>query len=315
MRKQIVAIACSDLHLSLKPPLARANEPNWLEAQKRTVDQIRDLAEKYEAPILCAGDLFDKWNSPVELVNWAIENLPTMYCIPGQHDLPFHDINSIHKSAYWTLVKALKIIHVKNDGSMINSNWEHSIAPFLIENRNIHLQGFSWGQPLEPPNLIGGKLNIALIHQYLWTEGSSYPGAPEESRLGKTLPGSKGWNVVVFGDNHKGFSTRCKEVSVFNCGGFQRRKSDEIDYSPQVGLIYEDGSVEPFYLNCDEDIIVKTESAKQIKNDMQLTDFLESLTNLKSSNLDFEETMKQVLEEKKPSHEVWKTILEAMETK
>lgn len=301
VRKIVVAICCSDIHLSLKAPLARSGEPDWLEAQGRPMSQLHDLVDEYDVPIFCAGDIFDRWNSPPELINWAIVTLPKMYAIPGQHDLPLHNMSHIKKSAYWTLVEA-GILEPLSGRKIISGS------------KIIAVHAFPWGFPIQPPEENHpDTITMAVIHRYVWKKGHSYPTAPEENRLGAFRKELKGYDVAIFGDNHKGFLARAGKTTVFNCGGFMRRKSDEIDYKPQVGLLYDDGSIEPHYLDCSADIITETASAKTVEDDMELKDFLEELTRLQDSSLDFEDAMKEALEKKKPKPAVKKLILEAME--
>jgi DNA repair exonuclease SbcCD nuclease subunit len=300
MRKQVVAILCADIHLTLKPPLARMKEEDWLDAQYRPLKQMRDLADKYEVPILCAGDVFDRWHSSAELINWALDHLPKMYAIPGQHDLPTHNYELIHKSAYQTLAKA--------DCGLID------LVPYdVCEINDLHVEAFPWGHHLTQPQHSNYKqLKIALVHQYVWIVGKTYPGAPMDAMLRKGSKGLKGWDVVVYGDNHKGFITTKGKTTVFNCGTLQRRKSDEIGYKPQVGLLYSDGSVKPHYLDTSSDIIEETSSSREVKEDMELEEFLGELTKLQDSSLDFEETMKRVLRDRKPPKQVRQLVLEAM---
>ena len=106
----VAAIAISDLHLTLNTPSCRA-EKDWLEVMSGYFQQVKDYHQQVEGipygnvvPIICAGDVFDRPNPPIELVNWAIRTLPTMYSVPGQHDLVHHNLSDIKKSAYWTLV-------------------------------------------------------------------------------------------------------------------------------------------------------------------------------------------------------------------
>lgn len=301
VRKQVVAICWSDLHLSLKAPVARAEEEDWLEAQERILSQVRKLAEEYKADVLCAGDVFDRWNSPPELINWALEKLPQMYAIPGQHDLPLHSLELINRSAYWTLKKAKKIVDL------------FSLDKVTLNN-NVCIHGFPWGKLLKPPPK-DGQVHVALVHKYVWMKGKSFPGAPEESRVDTGKKETKGWDAVIFGDNHKGFLYQDGKTIIFNCGGFLRRKSDEINYQPQVGLLYEDGTIQPYTLDCSADKITATGSVREAEEDMELKDFLEELTKLQDSDLDFRDAMKRVLEEKKPSQAVRNIILKAMESK
>ena len=102
--ENIIAIFAADLHLSLKAPIWRSTEQDWFEAMLRPLVELRTLATLHNCPIVYAGDIFDKWNSPPELINFAIEHLPKGHAIPGQHDLPLHNYEDIRKSAYWTLV-------------------------------------------------------------------------------------------------------------------------------------------------------------------------------------------------------------------
>lgn len=298
MPKQIIAIACSDIHLTLTPPLARSQEPDWLAAQARPLTELKNLAEKHDVPILCAGDVFDRWNCPVALTNWALDFLPKMIAIPGQHDLPYHRLEDIRDSAYWNLVK---------HGTVLNLFPEKS-----HHMDNLVVQGFPWGTSLSKcPKKIDKKIYVALVHQYIWIDGHSYPGAPEESKAGKEI-WNKGWDVVVFGDNHKGFMVTNKKQTIFNCGALQRRKSDEIDYEPQVGLIYSDGSVEPFLLDCHSDIIEETTRKKeQSEENIDLDSFLEELGGLASTEIDFLEIVKHHMATKSKS--VQNIIIEALE--
>src|SRR5438034_54953 len=69
----VVAIACSDIHLSLNPPLVRTSEPDWLAAQARQLEELASLSKIHSCPIIIAGDLFDKACPSVEFINWTIK--------------------------------------------------------------------------------------------------------------------------------------------------------------------------------------------------------------------------------------------------
>jgi len=93
--KQVSAILCSDLHLREDTPICRTDD--YKAAQAKKVEWLQHLADTHCCPILCAGDVFDNWNISAEMATWAIENMPTMYAIPGQHDLPSHNLELIKK--------------------------------------------------------------------------------------------------------------------------------------------------------------------------------------------------------------------------
>ena len=101
MKKKPVALVCSDIHLCHTRPTSRSAEPDWYEAMARRLHQVDEIASYQQVPVLCAGDVFDRWNSPPELINFAIKNMPPMWAVPGQHDLPHHRLDEVHRSGLW----------------------------------------------------------------------------------------------------------------------------------------------------------------------------------------------------------------------
>ncbi len=300
-KDKVIAILCSDLHLSLKPPRAR-KEKEWFCVMAFYLGMLRGIASKYDAPIICAGDIFDKWNSPPELINFALEFLPTIFCVPGQHDLPLHNHGDIKKSAYWTLVEAGRIHDIL-------SYEGHSIGA----NSNLMLHGFSWEEPVKPlKEKDPSYFHLAVVHEYISMRNHDFPGCPKESRVRAFTKKLKGYDAAVFGDNHKGFLAKAGDVPVLNCGGFMRRTSDQVDYEPQVGILYRSGKIKLHKLDTAGDLLEVTNTPKT-KEDMELEEFLIELRQLESSILDFKGAMKEVLLKKKPRKQVKKLLLEAME--
>lgn len=305
--KKIIAIFVADIHLQLNAPVWRSNEPDWFAAMKRPLDEIKDIQKKYNCPVICAGDVFDRWNSPPELINFAIENLPFLYSIPGQHDLPLHSYDDIKKSAYWTLVKAGRLLNLPHN-------------EVLNMDGNITLHGFPFGSKITPPNeKYRRRINIAITHQYVWMEGHSYKTAPIENEINtKTYKQFANYDISVFGDNHCGFmgevfDDKLKKV-FFNCGSLMRRHSDQIDYRPQIGLLYEDGFIMPHYLDISKDKYIELEGEIKLGTiSISIKSFIDELEKLCSTDLDFHETMKQCITKSKISKAVENIILRAME--
>ncbi len=301
----VLAIACSDVHLSLKPPIARAQEKNWLEAMGRPWTEIKKLSFEYLAPILCAGDIFDRWNAPTELVNWALDNLPDMFAIPGNHDLPEHRMEGEHRSAYGVLVRAGKIIDLNNDPT----EWK---AP---NKKRLLLYGFPFGgkgiKPVE--GMYDDALHIALTHEYMWIPSTQYPGAPEEGRLRKEDKRFAGFDVVIVGDNHVGFEKHLSiGTNVFNCGTLMRRKSSEVNLTPQVGLIHASGKITPYHLDTSKDVITELVDRQDDDYDVGVALFVEELAGLEAADLSFRDAMMIALERSKVSESVRNVLLEAL---
>ena len=88
MKPKSIALLCSDIHLSLNSPICRGlDRERWFETMAHYLKKLKDIAKDHAVPIVCAGDVFDKWNSPPELINFALKHLPEMYAILPNHNL------------------------------------------------------------------------------------------------------------------------------------------------------------------------------------------------------------------------------------
>ncbi len=303
--KEVVAILCSDLHLSQKPPLARSSEEDWFKAMARSLRQLLDLSVQYQAPPICSGDLFDRWNAPAELINFALANAPHMYALPGQHDLPNHSYKDIRRSAYWTLVEAGKIENIPPLGE-VNIQ---GVQP-------IRLHGFPFGFPIQPlDNPHDLILEIAVVHSYWWIKNTGYHNAPDSSRVGMHKDRFRGYDVVVIGDNHTPWHCKVGDTLLWNNGGFMRRKIDEVDYQPSVGLLHADGTITRHFLDCSKDKFLEPEKRTGVLELEGMQDFIEEVNQLSDSVIDFEDALKRFCHRKRIHPDVRKYVLQAMEKK
>lgn len=302
MKNKPIAVLCSDIHLTLKPPIARAKEPNWLARQSDYLHQLAELGQRiHRVPIICAGDIFDKWNSPAELINFAIANLPFMYAIPGQHDLPYHSYDDRHRSAYNTLVEAGAIINLEPG------------EPLELKNKLV-LHGFPWGHEITPvPNMPGPRIHLAVVHKYLWTGKCKYPNAPEDASLASARKDLVTYDAAVYGDNHKGFLSNDRWPAVLNCGTFMRRHSDEIEYRPRVGLLLSNGKIRIHYLDTSADVI--SSSHKELNDNTDLQTFVKKLESFKAKTLDYGEAVRRFLNDNKIDSAVRKEVMRCVQEK
>lgn len=299
----VVAIVCGDLHLCHNRPSARVDE-YWYGVMEHYLGQLRSIQNQCDVPILCAGDVFDKWMSPPELINFAMDNMPKVFAVPGQHDLPYHGLSGIRKSAYWTLVEAGIIVNLTEQETWLQG-----------EDTGIWVSGFPWGSEVKPPPFpTKTHLNIAVIHAYIWKPGFSYPGAPEKSKTGAWKERLEGFDIAVFGDNHQHFT---KAVTfggclIWNCGTFIRRKADEIDERPCVGLVYDDGTIVPEYLNIGIDQFVDLpEKVEAKEQNPELLQFLNELDSLDLDQVDYRTQLRRAAD--KLEGEARTTLLEVLE--
>ena len=304
----ILAILVSDIHLSHQRPAARAGD--WYGAMETQLAQLNQLSIRHDAPIICAGDVFDRWNPPVELVNFALAYLPRMYAIPGQHDLPNHDEASIKKSAYYTMCMAGRITDLR--GVM-------EIPP------GFYVRPFRWGAALESlrhPMDDDGNFYLAVAHKYIWVKDCSYHGASPEAELKNVVEDLAGYDAAVFGDNHKGFTRRIRanetKHNLLNCGAFMCRHKDERDYKPAVGLLHGNGNITRHYLDksheqWDEEYIENSAAVDTAAVVFDAAKFIEELETVGDS-LDFNRAVNRRLDEVGANAVVRKLVLEALQT-
>jgi hypothetical protein len=304
----VIAILVADIHLSHTPPISRSAEPNWYGAMLRQLNELKRLTFNLKAPIVCAGDIFDKWNPPVELVNFAIEHLPSMYAVPGQHDLPNHRYDLMHKSAYWTLVQAGVLTDIPAE--------TRTFEP--IEG-GLWIYGFPWGYEIEPVKKVDDVIYLAVAHKYVWKDSkTSYVGAPKENRVEKLANQLAGFDCSVFGDNHIGFSCEIETPTgnhhLLNCGTFFRRKIDEIDYKPHVGLLHEDGSISLHFMDVTQDKFVHPEVSSIINSqDSCLEELIAALGKTAWESMTLSEAISLAIQNKPISKEAERIIYEAID--
>jgi len=308
--KKVHAIFCSDIHLSETAPPARSTEPDWMLAQWRMIQQLNGLKSDLNCPIICAGDVFDRHNPSPALINWAIAHLPKMIAVPGQHDLSHHRYEDIQRSAYWTLVMAGVIENLSPEcygGPICGTSIDDSASAWLF--------GFPWDcEPIPVEKEDNAALKIAVSHRFVWSHGKGYAGAPQDRLDGPTAEMYGGYDVAVFGDNHQGFM-RPTEPTIFNCGCLIRRKANEREYKPRVGLLMGDGHVETHFLDLSGDVWADQpdEEPEMAETLEELREFIAELKDADVGIVDFEDSVHRWLAEYDCSDPVRKILLEVTE--
>jgi DNA repair exonuclease SbcCD nuclease subunit len=302
---KVIAIACADIHLSDKPPVARSAEQDWYDSMARPLDQLRSLSKQHDCPILCAGDVFHKWDSPAQLINFALEMLPDrILSIYGQHDLPNHNPEEIKRSAFWTLCKSKKITGLE-------------VGRVFLQ--NLAIEAFPFGTELQSAKP-HDRIKLALIHRYVWYGNYKYEGAPEEGNAVRIANHLKGFNLVISGDNHLRFTWQGVKglPTVFNAGSLMRRNIDQIQHRPRVGLIWSDGRITSKDLDSSQDRFIDISSIAETGEAIDrfgISNFLEEIAGLKETTLEFREVLDRWLESNKVSSRVRNVILAAVKKK
>lgn len=297
---RVIGVFVSDIHIGACP-VARSVEPCFFEAMARSLEELRGLGEKHKAPIVITGDFFDRYSPSAEIINFALANLPKCYGIYGNHDLPNHNAQEIHRSAYWTLVQAGLV--------------KNLTEPLSLPGMTLH--PFPWGKlvvPCDESWIDHLALQVAVVHKYVWEEGFGYPGADVEAQASKQWESLAGYDVAFFGDNHKSFATHWGKRQIVNCGTFFRRKSDEKAYKPTVALLHADGAVELHYLDVSQDLFREEAPALEEMAGAVVgsADFLAAVQDLELDSLDFAAAVNRHLDLSGASQSVRAAVLSSM---
>lgn len=289
-----LAVLLSDLHLSLKVPRCRASESDWMEVQRRQLKEVRDYAAEYGVPVLCSGDVFHEWNAPAELIRFALDELPDqMYSIPGNHDLPYHDLKQVDRSAYGVLRTVGKIIDLPPGKS------------FSV-NDELEVVGFPWGVPVTKAPYTGRKTCLAIAHVYVWMEGSGHAQADIKSHCSSFLDKFKTYDAVHLGDNHISW----KWKNIINPGSFLRRTVN--DGPPVFGVLMNDGSIRSVTMGSSAADIVD-ELKTEIKMEGEdFGDYLNFLRENSDTQFDFREEVQRYVDKEDVDGYTAQMIFDAM---
>ncbi len=309
---KVIAILCSDIHIESVPSW-RSAEENWFEAMARPLNELRELSNQHEVPIVCAGDIFTRWFAGPELINFAIKHLPKMYSVRGNHDLPNHRHEEVTRSAYWTLVEAgiiqdlTKPVHHSSEA-----------YPDLV------LHPFAWNQEIVPFDaekfshwVEDGKfIHLAVVHKYIWKEGCGHIDALADAKVSNFRKVLQGYHASVFGDNHTSFMVgKPGQHMLINCGSLLRRHANDINHKPMVGLLHDDGSIKPYYLDISLDKHVESVAKPVKKHETDTTKVLEGFKGLGKDSLDFRAAIRHRLDALKPNQEVTGLVLRSIDPK
>ena len=281
---EVAAIFCSDLHLSLQPPIYRSKEPDWFEAMSRPLCELRQLQETHQCPVICCGDVFDKWKAEPELINFALVRLPERFhTIAGQHDLPNHSIDDIQKSA-------LRTLHIANASQLFNTSHSSLFPP------DFGLRSAHYGELLPKISNKQYTINIGILHQYNWIPASKHLKAEKKSQITSRRKEFKSYDYIFCGDNHIPFCREFKWGSTFvNCGAMMIRKSDD-NFIPKFWLLVRSNidqhrsfRIVPYKINTKHDVYWKDPKVKENEHEPSiddLADFKHELEKLGESGQD-----------------------------
>jgi DNA repair exonuclease SbcCD nuclease subunit len=233
----------ADWHLRKTRPKSRTDD--FLISQEKKIRYIFQLVQDNNCPLIIAGDLFEL-PRPGEFVKQWIINLIGEYgiqilAVPGQHDIPNHNLALINDSGIGVLAAA-GVITLLTDPN----------KPVIVGKYAIY--GCPFGT--DPSSIVfkkgmSDKIKVLLWHRMtilepLWKEQIA-------DLAGQLLRLYPQFDIVCTGDNHQSFTYDRKGKHLINPGSVMRKNADQQTHLPSV-YSYNNGEVERIYLPIEEDV-------------------------------------------------------------
>lgn len=301
------AILCADLHLSPRVPKCRSEE-EYVPAMLKKLEFIRDLQEQHGGiPVLCAGDVVDKWyldKGEQWFVTQIIQLMNNWIAIPGQHDLPQHNVELYDKSWLATLEEAncIEVFEEPHIYKMLNREGVFNSIYTL-----------PWGT--EPTGCVKEDTHtIALIHRMVYQGKPPYPGAEKDGGAAKSLMRKmKGFDLIVSGDNHETFVEEIGDRLLVNPGSMMRTSAKQIDHEPSVFFWYAEGNtVERVALPYDRHAVSREHIERTEKHDSRMQAFVEKLEGEVDLSVGFKENVIKRIKESKVNKGTKEIIMEVV---
>lgn len=218
------AIITADWHLRSTRPRCRLDD-DWMATQLSALKQVSALSKKYDCPVIVVGDIFDTAASDVSFTllnmiqDWAAKLSQKLYLIAGNHDLQYHDIVNLKKSALGILLGSANVF----DNVEIHSSFEKAAW------------AYNFG---EDRNLLSAKKGylpeIIFLHRLTFPNLNSIPPNVKASTAADLLKEFPGAQYIFTGDYHRHFIIEKKGRYVINPGCLLRQSANEKEYEPQV---------------------------------------------------------------------------------
>lgn len=278
------AIIVSDIHLRDSHPVCRTDD--FFETQFRKLQFVKDLQRRYNCPVLHGGDLFHHPYPSPHLLSRAIEHIPDRFLtVGGQHDLPRHNMELIHKSGLHTLRCAGRV-ELLPSGHFGDSHPES----FELANRR-----------------------VIVMHRMVWTGKPPYPGC-KEPPAEEILREYAETDLIATGDNHRPFVLSRDGRLLVNPGSLSRQTADQIDHRPRVYTWYAlTNTVKIIYIPIDETAVTRNHIEKTEQRDERIEAFVSRLRDEWDVTVDFETNLERFFAENNVRQYVKDIIRKALE--
>ena len=296
MRKPI-ALITADMHLRDTTPKCRTD--NYFLAQENKLKFLLGKQRELNIPILDAGDLLNGYRCSPFLEAYLIDNLPKhIITIPGNHDLPYNNLNCYDKSSLNVLEKASSLLVLKNE--TLNADKFYLCGKAFSFNEDFNY---------ELPDPAKNKLKIAMMHTFVSAKGE-IPNTHSAESLCKKF---KDFDIIITGHNHQSFVYESDYNKLINPGSMMRMFADQIDFKPRLFILFDDGSIDFEYFPIQEDVIDRKHLEIKEERDKRLESFLKNMNKSYKKKFDFKSNISSFVKENKTEQTVVNKIMEALQ--
>ena len=254
-------IYCADLHLRADTPECRTDD--FTSTMLSKFQFLLEYAKKISAQIYIAGDVGHRPQWPnwllAEVIGRIKESEVEIFAIPGQHDLPGHELGNWQKSA-------LGVLHSSKALQMI---------PVPLE----QVHQVKWFDTV-----------VGFTHQLVIENKKEWPD--QKATTAKRLLRSNSCDVLISGDNHKPFTVEYKNKSLINVGSMMRTTAAQVDYVPHFVVHDLETGIIDYIAYPIEKGVVSREHLEVAENaEKRLLTFVERLKDTWEAGMSFEQNM------------------------
>jgi DNA repair exonuclease SbcCD nuclease subunit len=214
-----------DWHLRRTNPARRCDD--FRATQVRKVEEVFDIAKRYEVDaVICPGDLFDTSGSDLETINFYLDLFRTkgwlLYATPGNHDVYGASLNTLGRSAFWTMVAGGVVIPLSHE-------------PVVLGAMSIVGHTYMHGGPVPtPPKGSGFKILVThemIVENKIWREQEEFVYSYQYLSL------NSNWDLILCGHYHGAFVSVMGDRVIVNPGALVRIKASKADMALRPGVV------------------------------------------------------------------------------
>jgi predicted phosphodiesterase len=291
-------ILTADWHLRSQRPRCRLDD-DWLDSQRKALDQIADHAREVYADVVCVGDIFHSTNETTNEIITMVQDFAKtlmaqgqkLYILAGNHDLPAHNLDNINRSAFNVLLNSVNIYHISDN----HLSMDYSAENFGAETQN------------EP---------LIFKHILCFPEKAPIPPGAEAVHPSDLFGQYDKAKYICTGDYHHSFIYKKGSKRLFNPGCLLRQAADLINYQPSIMYIRDvDGVLEAerLLIKDDHELVTDEYLNRQEEREGRIDAFIERIKSNGEVTFDFIENVKNRLLDKKIEGGVKRMVLNLIE--